>query len=74
MGITLTVRIDDDLARWLDETARKRGLSRGKLVRDQLAKGRKAGNKVGAQASFMRLAGSVVGPKDLSARKGFSRR
>jgi predicted transcriptional regulator len=72
MGSTLTVRIDDELAAWLEETARKRGISKGKLVRDQIqmAKTRCAA----AEPAFMRLAGTTTGPKDLSTRKGFSRR
>jgi predicted transcriptional regulator len=69
MGHTITVRLDADLARWLEETAAKTGVSQGKIVRDQLERAR-ANAKL---QSFMRLAGVVRGPKDLSARKGFSR-
>jgi hypothetical protein len=69
MSLTITVRLSKELAAWLEDTAAKSGLSQGKLVRDQLDKAR-AGS--GAQ-TFMRLAGSVRGPKDLSTRKGFSR-
>jgi hypothetical protein len=69
MGSTLTVRIDDDLEAWIRQTAEKRGISKGELVRDQLQRGRKSAG----ERPFMRLAGTVSGPKDLSARKGFSR-
>lgn len=69
MGLTISVRLSKELAAWLEATAAKSGVSQGKLVRDQLEKAR-AGS--GAQ-TFMRLAGSVRGPKDLSTRKGFSR-
>jgi len=69
MGLTLTIRLSKELAAWLETTAAKSGVSQGKLVRDQLEKARA---NSGAQA-FMRLAGTVRGPKDLSARKGFSR-
>jgi hypothetical protein len=69
MSHTITVRIDPDLAAWLERAAAKSGVSQGKLIRDQLEKAR-AG--AGTQ-SFLRLAGSVRGPKDLSSRKGFSR-
>ncbi len=69
MRQTITIRLSKDLAAWLEHTAAKSGVSQGKLVRDQLEKAR-ASN--GAQA-FMRLAGAVRGPKDLSKRKGFSR-
>ena len=69
MRQTITIRLSKDLAAWLEDTAAKSGVSQGKLVRDQLEKAR-ASN--GAQA-FMRLAGAVRGPKNLSRRKGFSR-
>ncbi len=69
MRQTITIRLSKELAEWLESAAAKSGLSQGKLVRDQLEKAR-ASN--GAQA-FMRLAGTVRGPKNLSSRKGFSR-
>ncbi len=69
MRQTITIRLDKELAAWLEHMAAKSGVSQGKLVRDQLEKAR-ANN--GAQA-FMRLAGSVHGPRNLSKRRGFSR-
>ena len=69
MRQTITIRLDKELAAWLEHMAAKSGVSQGKLVRDQLEKAR---TNNGAQ-SFMRLAGSVRGPKNLSKRKGFSR-
>jgi hypothetical protein len=69
MRQTITIRLSKELAAWLEDTAAKSGVSQGKLVRDQLEKAR-ASN--GAQG-FMRLAGAVRGPKNLSKRKGFSR-
>jgi hypothetical protein len=69
MRKAITIRLSNDLAAWLESTAAKSGVSQGKLVRDQLEKAR-ASN--GAQA-FMRWAGAVRGPKNLSKRKGFSR-
>jgi predicted transcriptional regulator len=68
MGHTLTVRLDKALADWLQEEARKTGESQGKIVRDHLERA-----KASSRQSFMRLAGAVRGPKDLSRRKGFSR-
>lgn len=44
-------------------------MPQSKLVRDQLEKARESGEAQG----FMRLAGTVSGPEDLSRRKGFSR-
>lgn len=70
MGHTLTVRLDDDLAAWLAETARKTGLPAGKIVREQLERARaEAGNQ-----QFLKHAGKLSGPRDLSSRKGFARR
>ena len=69
MRQTITIRLSKDIADWLEITAAKSGVSQGKLVRDQLEKARTSN---GGQA-FMRLAGTVRGPKTLSKRKGFSR-
>ena len=68
MSNTITVRLPEDLAEWLDSAARKAGVPRGRIVRDQLQLARKRENR-----PFMRLAGSVEGPRDLSTRKGFAR-
>jgi hypothetical protein len=69
MSHTITVRLDSDLAQWLEDSAKRSGVSQGKIVRDQLEKAKAAS----AKQSFMKLAGTVRGPKDLSKRKGFSR-
>lgn len=70
MGNTLSVRLPQDLADWLDETSRKSGLSRGLIVRRELERARKAMDK-----PWMRLAGDIKNkPPDLSMRKGFSRK
>lgn len=69
MSHTITVRLSKDLAAWLEHLAAESGVAQGKIVRDQLeeARARRAGR------SFLRLAGTVRGAKDLSSRKGFSR-
>lgn len=70
MSNTISVRLDKDLATWLEETAQRTGRSQGQVVRDQLQKAK----AVTPNRAFMRLAGSVHGlPPDLSKRKGFSR-
>ncbi len=70
MSRTITIRVPKDLAEWLEETSKKTGLSQGQIIRDQLER-----SKAGASGkSFMRLAGAVRGPKDLSLRKGFFRK
>ncbi len=69
MGHTLTVRISKELAAWLEQAAIRSGVSQGQIVRDQLEKAKASGRR----QAFMRLAGAVRGPRDLSTRKGFSR-
>jgi len=69
MSNTLTVRLSQDLAEWLDQAARTSGLSRGGIVRMELERARKSPKR-----PFLRLAGAVEGPADLSTRKGFSRK
>lgn len=69
MSQTITIRLNKDLADWLAETATKTGVSQGQLVREQLERAK----SVRSEQTFMRLAGSVRGPKDLSSRKGFSK-
>jgi len=69
MGHTLTVRLHKELAEWLEGEADRTGVSQGQIVREQLEK-----VKAGSTQPFMRLAGSVRRPRDLSTRKGFSKR
>lgn len=69
MSHTISIRVSEELAAWLEDTAAKTGVSQGKIVREQLEKAR----MTAASPGFMRLAGSVKGPKNLSSRKGFSR-
>ena len=69
MSHTLTIRLQRDLAEWLEDEATKTGASEGQIMREQLEKVRS-----NAAQPFMRLAGSVRGPRDLSTRKGFSKR
>jgi hypothetical protein len=70
MSNTITVRLERDLAVWLERAALVSGLSRGQIVREQLRKAKESGQEV---KSYMSLAGIVSGPKGLSQRKGFSR-
>jgi len=69
MGQTITLRLTRDLAAWLQATSAKTGVPQGKIVRDQLERARTARSG----QSFLRLAGAIRGPRDLSSRKGFSR-
>jgi predicted DNA-binding protein len=69
MSQTITIRISKDLADWLQDVSARTGVSQGKIIRDQLEQARKSAN----HQSFLRLAGAVRGPRNLSLRKGFSR-
>jgi hypothetical protein len=68
MSHTLTIRLTRDLAEWLERTAAESGRSQGEIVREQLERARTDEGR-----GFMRLAGTVKGPRDLSSRKGFWR-
>jgi hypothetical protein len=63
----LTVRLPEDLAEWLDTTARRTGVPKGKIVREQLEKARAP-----KERPFMDLVGVMSGPRNLSLRKGYS--
>jgi predicted transcriptional regulator len=69
MGNTISVRLPDDLARWLDQTARKTGVAKGRIIREELERAKNS-----EVSAFLRWAGAVAGPANLSQRKGFSRR
>jgi len=68
MSTTLSVRLPEDLARWVEEKSLASGRSRGSLVKEALERIRFKEAK-----PFMHLAGSVIAPADLSTRKGFSK-
>jgi hypothetical protein len=67
MGNAITVRLPEDLAQWLEDAARKAGVSKGRVVRDELERARRTNRR-----PFTHLIGAGSGPADLSTRKGFS--
>jgi predicted DNA-binding protein len=69
MSNTVTVRLSKELASWLRSAARRRGVPQSRIIRDHLEKARAEA----PDQAFMRLAGSVDGPRNLSQRKGFRR-
>ena len=69
MGNAITVRLPEDLAEWLELAARKSGVPKGRIVREELERARSS-----AERPFLRWAGAVARPTDLSMRKGFSRK
>lgn len=70
MSNTFSIRLPEDLASWLKETAERTGQSQGELIRAQLEKARAASEA----KPWMALAGSVKGPRNLSTREGFAKR
>lgn len=66
---TITVRLPDELAEWLQSTAATTGVSQGTIIREQLEKARGREDR-----PFLRLAGRVAGPANLSSRKGFAKK
>ena len=69
MSHTITVRLSKELAAWIEQAAIRSGVSQGRIVRDQLEQARARSS----QQAFMRLAGVLRGPRDLSRRKVFAR-
>ena len=70
MGNTFTVRLPAELAQWLRNLARRRGVPQSQIIKDNLEKAR----DTVPDKPFMKLAGSIAGlPRDLSGRKGYSR-
>jgi len=69
MSNTITVRLPDDLAQWLEQTARRTGVPKGRIVREQLQQ-----KRASEKRPFLKLAGTISGAPDLSVRKGFSRK
>src|SRR5260370_11529013 len=55
MSHTVTVRLPEDLANWLQDVARRRGLSRSQIIKDQLEKARRGA----PDRPFMKLAGRI---------------
>jgi predicted transcriptional regulator len=69
MSHTVTIRITKELADWLDQVSKRSGVPRGRIIREQLERARASR----PEQSFMRLAGTIRGARDLSKRKGFTR-
>ena len=70
MGNTLSVRLPEELQRRLREKSRRTGLPIGRIVRDSL---QNTLDKDKDEPVWMKYAGTMSGPKDLSSRKGYSR-
>jgi len=69
MSHTLTIRLTEEILAWLKDTARRTGVPVGRLIRQHLEHA-----QAGGKQRFLRHAGAISGPPDLSSRKGFSRK
>ena len=70
MDESLTIRLGSELARALEEAARKAGISKGELARKALAERLR---KPGTLSVMGQHFGSMEGPSDLSVNKAYRR-
>jgi len=64
---TITIRLPEDLGRWLEGESKLTGLPKGRIVREQLELSRTRK----ARQPFLDLAGSLEGRPHLSRKRGF---
>jgi hypothetical protein len=69
MRNTLTLRLSEDLRRWLEDESRATKLPMGRIVRDHLDRARLRK----ACQPFLELAGAIDGKRGLSRKRGFER-
>ena len=69
MSNTITIRLPEQLDRWLKQEARRTGLPKSRIVRDHLD----ASRIRKARQPFLDLAGSIEGQPGLSRKRGFER-
>lgn len=69
MSNTITIRLPEELDQWLEEESRITGLTKSRIVREQLERSRTEKRN----QPFLDLAGSVEGAPDLSQKRGFAR-
>jgi metal-responsive CopG/Arc/MetJ family transcriptional regulator len=69
MDRSLSIRIDSDLARRLDDEAKRTHVSRGEIVREAVRKRLKT--MAGPRTLLLKYAGVMSGPRDLSTNKKY---
>jgi predicted transcriptional regulator len=69
MSNTLTIRLPEELSRWLDDESKATGLPKGRIIKEHLENLRTAR----ARQPFLDLAGRVDGEPELSSKKGFAK-
>ncbi|MGH9511491.1 MAG: ribbon-helix-helix protein, CopG family [Terriglobales bacterium] len=75
MSNTLTIRLTKDVMERLRERARRTGLPAGRIVRQSLEKALSDDPDTNEEPPWRKYVGIIKGgPRDLSSRKGFSRK
>lgn len=69
MSNTLTVRLPEELLERLREKSRRTGLPMGQVVQQSL----ESTLEREGDPAWMKHAGTIAGPRNLSSRKGYSR-
>jgi len=69
MSNTLTIRLSEELLKRSRGKSRRTGLPVGRVVRESLESTLGDEN----EPAWMKYAGTMTGPKNLSSRKGYSR-
>jgi hypothetical protein len=70
MEHALTIRLDEKLAKALQEESRQTGLSKGQIARDALAARLQPSGKLQVMGRYF---GVTRGPEDLSSNKNYRR-
>ena len=70
VNASLTIRLEEDLARALEQEAGRAGVSKGEIVRQALAARLRA---EGASTTLKRHFGVMSGPRDLSTNRDYRR-
>jgi predicted DNA-binding protein len=70
MSHTFTLRLTKELTKWLEATSKQSKRPIGAIIRSLIEKAKEDKN----ESSFMHLAGAIEGHKNLSKRKGFSKK
>ena len=70
MNSTITIRLPEELATWIEKIAETTGQTRSEVVRMHLEHARLARE----EKPWMKLIGCMEGPPDLSMREGFGPR
>ncbi len=68
MSVTISVRLSEELNDWLENEAKKVGLPKSRIIKQQLERSRTEK----ARQDFLDLAGVVELDQDMSSRRGFT--